>query len=58
VRVVGKQLTERISAGYDITLFENQGQFRSRYELPRGFFLEVKKSVGVTGVELLYNIEK
>ncbi len=58
VRVVGKQLTERISAGYDFNLFENQGQFRIRYELPRGFFLEVKNSVGVTGVELLYNIGK
>jgi translocation and assembly module TamB len=58
VRVVGKQLTERISAGYDYNLFQNQGQFRIRYELPRGFFLEVKNSVDVTGVELLYFLGK
>jgi hypothetical protein len=47
-----------MSAGYDWNLFENQGQFRIRCELPRVFFLEVKKPVAVTEVELVYNIGK
>ncbi len=50
-----RQLTDRLSAGYDVNLFDNQGLFRVRYSLPRGFSLEVRNSVDVTGVELLYN---
>jgi len=56
--VFGRQITNRLSAGYDLNLFDNQGQFRVRYALPRGFSLEVRNSVDVTGVELLYNFGK
>jgi len=50
-----RQITDRLSAGYDMNFFDNQGLFRIRYSLPRGFSLEVRNSVDITGVELLYN---
>lgn len=56
--VVGRQITDRVSVGYDFNLFEDGGQLRIRYSFLEGFSFEVKNSVDATGVELLYSIER
>lgn len=56
--VVDRQLTDRMTIGYDFNLFDNAGQFRFHYSLSEGFTLEIRNSVDSTGVELLYSIER
>lgn len=56
--VVGKSLTKDLYIGYDINLFSELGQFRVRYDLTRGFWVETKSSSESTGADLLYTFER
>ncbi len=56
--VVGKNLTENLSVGYDFNLFKNKGFFKVRYDFGRGFSIESRNSVEANGVELLYSFER
>ncbi len=56
--VLGKSLTKKLYIGYDINLFSELGQFRVRYDLTHGFWVETKSSSESTGADLLYTFEK
>ncbi len=52
--VVGKRLTEDLYIGYDLNMFSQLGQFRVRYDLSRGFYVETRSSAESTGTDLIY----
>ncbi len=52
--VVGKRLTEDLYIGYDLNMFSQLGQFRVRYDLTRGFYVETRSSAESTGTDLIY----
>ncbi len=56
--VVGKRLTEDLYIGYDVNMFNQLGEFRVRYDLDRGFFVETRSSSEYTSADLLYIFEK
>ncbi|MFT5698413.1 MAG: translocation and assembly module TamB [Desulforhopalus sp.] len=56
--VVGKRITEDLYIGYDMNMFSQLGQFRVRYDLSRGFFVETRSSSESTGADLIYTFEK
>ncbi len=56
--VVGKRITEDLYIGYDINMFSQLGQFRVRYDLTRGFWVETQSSSESTGADLLYTFER
>lgn len=56
--VVGKRLTKDLYIGYDLNMFNRQGEFRVRYDLTRGFSVETRSSVEATGADLLYSFER
>lgn len=56
--VVGKKITEDLYIGYDINMFSQLGQFRVRYDLTRGFWVETSSSSESTGADLMYSFER
>jgi translocation and assembly module TamB len=56
--VVGKLVTKDLYIGYDINMFNQLGEFRVRYDLDSGFFVETRSSTESTGADLLYIFEK
>jgi translocation and assembly module TamB len=56
--VLGKRITKDMYVGYDVNMFSNQGQFRVRYDLTRGFWVETESSTESTGADLLYTFER
>ncbi|PHR30142.1 MAG: hypothetical protein COA36_01805 [Desulfotalea sp.] len=56
--VVGKRITKDLYIGYDMNMFSQLGQFRVRYELSRGFYVETRSSSESTGADLIYTFEK
>ena len=56
--VVGKRIAENLYIGYDVNMFNQVGQFRVRYDLDRGFWVETRSSSEATGADLLYSFEK
>ena len=56
--VVGKRITEDLYIGYDMNMFSQLGQFRVRYNLDRGFYVETRSSSESTGADLIYTFEK
>lgn len=56
--VVGKKITEDLYIGYDINMFSQLGQFRVRYDLKRGFWVETSSSSESTGADLMYSFER
>lgn len=56
--VVGKKITEDLYIGYDMNMFSRLGQFRVRYDLSRGFFVETRSSSESTGADLIYTFKK
>ena len=56
--VVGKLVTKDLYIGYDINMFNQLGEFRVRYDLDSGFFVETRSSTEATGADLLYIFEK
>lgn len=56
--VVGKRITEDLYIGYDMNMFSQLGQFRVRYDLSRGFFVETRSSSESTGADLIYSFER
>ncbi|PIE72722.1 MAG: hypothetical protein CSA20_06575 [Deltaproteobacteria bacterium] len=55
--VVGKRIAKRLYIGYDMNMYSQLGQFRVRYELGRGFYVETKSSSVSTGADLFYSFE-
>jgi translocation and assembly module TamB len=56
--VVGKRITEDLYIGYDMNMFSQLGQFRVRYDLSRGFYVETRSSSESTGADLIYSFER
>ena len=56
--VVGKRLTEDLYIGYDLNMFSQLSQFRVRYDLKRGFYVETRSSAESTGTDLIYSFER
>ncbi|KJR98403.1 MAG: hypothetical protein VR65_20450 [Desulfobulbaceae bacterium BRH_c16a] len=56
--VVGKRVTKDLYIGYDINMFSQQGEFRVRYDLKKGFSVETHSSSQSTGADFLYSFEK
>lgn len=56
--VVGKKITEDLYIGYDMNMFSRLGQFRVRYDLSRGFFVETRSSSESTGADIIYTFKK
>ncbi|BHH82581.1 translocation/assembly module TamB domain-containing protein [Desulforhopalus sp. 52FAK] len=56
--VVGKRITDDLYIGYDMNMFSQLGQFRVRYDLSRGFFVETRSSSESTGADLIYTFER
>jgi translocation and assembly module TamB len=56
--VVGKNVTDDLYIGYDLNLFNEVGQFRVRYDLTHGFWVETKSSSESTSAELFYSFER
>lgn len=56
--VVGKRLTEDLYIGYDLNMFSQLSQFRVRYNLKRGFYVETRSSAESTGTDLIYSFER
>ena len=56
--VVGKHLTDDLYVGYDVNVYSQVGEFRVRYDLSRGFWVETFSSSESTGADLLYTFEK
>lgn len=56
--VVGKRITEDLYIGYDMNMFSQLGQFRVRYDLTRGFWVETRSSSESTGADLMYSFER
>jgi translocation and assembly module TamB len=56
--VLGKKITRDLYLGYDINMFSELGQFRVRYDLVRGFWVETSSSSESTGADLMFSFEK
>lgn len=56
--VVGKKITDDLYIGYDVNMFSQLGQFRVRYDLTHGFWVETRSSSESTGADLLYSFER
>jgi translocation and assembly module TamB len=56
--VVGKRITEDLYIGYDMNMFSRLGQFRVRYDLTRGFYVETRSSSESTGADLIYTFRR
>jgi translocation and assembly module TamB len=56
--VVGKRITEDLYIGYDMNMFSRLGQFRVRYDLSRGFYVETRSSSESTGADIIYTFKK
>lgn len=56
--VLGKRITQDLYIGYDINMFSRLGQFRVRYDLKKGFWVETRSSSESTGADLLYSFER
>ena len=56
--VVGKRITEDLYIGYDMNMFSQLGQFRVRYDLSRGFYVETRSSSESTGADLIYTFRR
>ena len=56
--VVGKRITEDLYIGYDMNMFSRLGQFRVRYDLSRGFYVETRSSTESTGADLIYTFRR
>ena len=55
---LGRNVTRNLFISYDVDMFTQQGQFRVRYDLSRGFFVETRSSSETTGADLLYIFER
>lgn len=56
--VVGKRITDDLYIGYDMNMFSQLGQFRIRYDLVKGFWVETRSSSESTGADLMFSFEK
>lgn len=56
--VVGKRITKDLYIGYDMNMFSQLGQFRVRYDLTRGFYVETRSSSESTGADIIYMFER
>lgn len=56
--VVGKKITKDLYIGYDVNMFNQVGQFRVRYDLIHGFWVETRSSSEATGADLFYSFKK
>lgn len=56
--VVGKKITEDLYIGYDMNMFSRLGQFRVRYDLTHGFYVETRSSSESTGADIIYTFKK
>lgn len=56
--VVGKNITEDLFIGYDHDFFNSTGEFRVRYKLGKGFYLETRSSAVSTSGDLFFSIER
>jgi translocation and assembly module TamB len=56
--VVGKRITSDLYIGYDVNVFSQLGQFRVRYDLKHGFWVETRSSSEATGADLFYSFER
>jgi len=56
--VVGKKITKDLYIGYDVNMFSQLGQFRVRYDLKHGFWVETKSSSEATGADLFYSFKR
>ncbi|MFT5727177.1 MAG: translocation and assembly module TamB [Desulforhopalus sp.] len=56
--VVGKRITEDLYIGYDMNMFSRLGQFRVRYDLSRGFYVETRSSSESTGADIIYTFKR
>ena len=55
---VGKKLSRNLEVGYNVNMYNQQGQFRIRYELSRGFYIESTSSTEASSADLLYIFER
>ncbi|MFW2365798.1 MAG: translocation/assembly module TamB domain-containing protein, partial [Desulforhopalus sp.] len=55
---LGTNLTKGLFVSYDVNTFNQQGQFRVRYDMSRGFFIETRSSSETAGADLLYIFER
>ena len=56
--VVGKRITDDLYIGYDMNMFSRLGQFRVRYDLSRGFYVETRSSSESTGADIIYTFKR
>lgn len=56
--VVGKRITEDLYIGYDMNMFSRLGQFRVRYDLSHGFYVETRSSSESTGTDIIYTFKR
>jgi len=56
--VVGKKITQDLYIGYDMNMFSRLGQFRVRYDLTHGFYVETRSSSESTGADIIYTFKK